>query len=651
MKPTLTVACIYLKSAWQAVSLRSALTVLLLMTPASHGQANAPANLAFPEPVASWTEAVKQAQREAARKLAADLKAAVARGATEFVIPPGDYRFGAPGPKNLELVGATNLHVNAAGATFWCEPRQRVDALAVRNCKDVRLSGLTIDYDPAAYAQGEITAIDSTAKTLDMRIDAGFPVPDASWTAQDGSIKAIFFDPQGQMREVRMDWIKSLEPRGGREFRVVFKHGWIFTYHSDIHVGDRLCLPDRSMRMAVTVDNSESVTLEDVTIYASPHMAVVETGGKGGHVYRRCKVIRRPGTQRLMACNADVFHSIQVERGPTIEECEFAHAGDDLINIHGYFGLVLEQKSPTQAVILQNFGRGFAAGSELEFFDWNNLAPQGRAKVKALTEIQDSALLEAARQMPAEAASRGDRLIEFHPRNLWACLVELDQPVTVKRFDLVACEDRAGSGAVIRNNYFHDGFVRGVLNKSSGALIERNRIERMGMAGILVEAERSWLEGPFPHHVTIRDNTLTDCGTMLESRLRADNALGAIQVLSVGGRQLSPAMHNHHIEITGNKVIRPGACGIFVAHTRDSLIEGNVIESPCARQPLRVKSSFGIEVPGHAIFLAVTENVTVRNNVVTLPAEYCRGEVGYSPLATRSDNSVPPSVKTPSKER
>ena len=64
MKPTLTL-----------------LTALLLVTPASRGQSNAPANLAFPEPVASWTEAVKQPQREAARKLVGDLKAAVARGA------------------------------------------------------------------------------------------------------------------------------------------------------------------------------------------------------------------------------------------------------------------------------------------------------------------------------------------------------------------------------------------------------------------------------------------------------------------------------------------------------------------------------------------------------------------------------------------
>jgi hypothetical protein len=90
---------------------------------------------------------------------------------------------------------------------------------------------------------------------------------------------------------------------------------------------------------------------------------------------------------------------------------------------------------------------------------------------------------------------------------------------------------------------------------------------------------------------------------------------------------------------------------VFVAHTRDSLIESNLIESPCARKPIREKTSFGIEVPGHAIFLAVTENVTVSNNVVSQPTEYCPGEVGYGPMVTRSDNSVPPSSQIPPKER
>jgi hypothetical protein len=43
MKPTLTVACISLKSAWQAVSLRSALTALLLVPLAAlHATRNLP---------------------------------------------------------------------------------------------------------------------------------------------------------------------------------------------------------------------------------------------------------------------------------------------------------------------------------------------------------------------------------------------------------------------------------------------------------------------------------------------------------------------------------------------------------------------------------------------------------------------------------
>lgn len=593
-------------------------------------------NLAFPEPMASWTDAQKNGQRQAAERLAQALTEAVRKGAAEFVVPAGDYRFGGDGPRNLEIRGAANLCLQASGATFWFEPRQRLDALRLRECRKLTIRGLTIDYDPVAYSQGEITGIDPGGKSVDFRVDPGFPLPDASWTAQDGSIKSLFFDPAGQLREARMDWIASLEPRGGRDFRTTFKHGWMFVYESGVRVGDRLCLPDRSMRHAVAIENSEAVTMENLTIYASPHMALTETGGAGGHVYRGCKVVRRPGTGRLLACNADVFHSIQAKRGPRIEGCEFAHAGDDLVNIHGFFSLVVEQRGPRQVALVQPGGRSFGVGSSLEFFAWASLAPSGRARVKALTEWTGPALIESAAGIPGELARQGDRLAELRPRRGGVLVVDLEEDVAVKRWDLAGCEDFAGNGAVIRDSHFHDGFCRGILSKPSHAVIEGNRVERMGMAGILVQAERYWLEGPFAQDVSIRNNTLTDCCNMLGSRLRHESSLGAITVISVAGREFSMALHNQHLEITGNRIARPGACGIFVANTRDSGIEENEITAPCTRKPLREQVSAGLKVPGHAIFLAATENVRVRNNTVLEPGEHCRGEIGYGPGAAVS---------------
>jgi hypothetical protein len=241
-------------------------------------------------------------------------------------------------------------------------------------------------------------------------------------------------------------------------------------------------------------------------------------------------------------------------------------------------------------------------------------------------------------------AKRGDKLVAFHPLNLWPCLVELDRAVTVQKFDLTACEDRSGRGAVIRESFFHDGFCRGVLSKPSNARIENNRIERMGMAGILIEAERYWLEGPFAHDVVIRGNRLTDCGLLLDSRLRYSSSLGAITVLSEAGRTFSRAIHNRRIEISSNQIVRSGACGIFVANTGDSRIENNRIVAPCARKPIRTRSSVGIEVPGHAIFLAATENVILRENTVQEAGEYCCGETGLAEVPSTTSPARKKSV-------
>lgn len=594
--------------------------------------AQAAGNWAYPEPMASWSEATQEGQREAARKLVADLKAALERGEKRFAIPPGDYRFGPKKPENLRLDGVKDFTLEARGVTFWFEARQRIDAVLVNDSARLTLRGLTVDYDSLGHTQGEVVAIDRAGKAFDIRIDPGFPLPEEyGWTQSIGSTKAVFYDPQGRQRDVRMNWLKPLEALGNGVYRCRLTGDYTWDDGSDFRVGDRLTLPERSMRMAFATNRSEAVTFEEITIYASPHMALTEVGGKGGHIYRRCKVVRRPGTRRLLACNADVFHSIQVERGPTIEECEFSHAGDDLVNIHGFFSVVLEQRSPNEVVIVQEFGRGFDTGSELEFSRWGTMEPLGAARAVKVTTLEDPVLVEAAKRLPADARAAGSKLRDFHPRNVWPCLVQLDRPVEVKKLDLVGCEDRMGRGTIIRNSYFHDGFVRGVLLKCRDALVEGNRIERMGINGVCLSAESYWLEGPYPRNVIVRGNTLVECGTRRDSRTWWNAQLGAISVINHAGKGLSPGTQARGIRIEGNTIIRPSGPAIFVSNTRDVTIEGNRIEGAFSKEPVRMGQELGLKDPHYALFLAMCEGVTLKGNQVTAPGPHCVGPVGFGP--------------------
>lgn len=585
--------------------------------------------LPLPAPAASWTAAEKQAQRVAAQQLAADLNAALDAGAGTFTIPAGDYRFGPEGLASLNLIDRHDAIIDAAGATFWFHGRHRVDALKLSRCRDVTIRGLTIDYDPPAYSQGEIVAKDDAAKTVDIRIDPGYPLPDESWTAQAGKIKAIFYDREGYQIPVRMDWIASLTSLGDAVYRVGFRFGWHVTYRSPVQLGDRLTLPDRSLRHTVNLDACERVTLEDVTIYASPHMALVEGWGPGGNVYRRVKVIRRPGTSRLLACNADVFHSIQNDRGPTIESCEFSHAGDDLVNVHGCFALVAERQAPDRFAILVPEGPNFGVDSRLRFYDYATMEPRGEAVVKACEPVTDEARLAAARAIPVETRAGGKQGIrDVHPRISALFDVRLDQPVAAERLAIVGTGERRGAWTRISGSYFHDGFVRGVLLKAQDALVEGNRFERIGQSAIICSAQKYWLEGPCPERITIRHNTIADCGQMLGARMWAQHNLGAISIASDPGVAVAVGRQNVGFAILGNTITNAPVAGIYLANVHDAEVADNVIDG-WGRETLVTPGTvpnLGAE-PHAAIFLVDTGEVRLQRNRCLHPGPLSTGEI------------------------
>ena len=420
------------------------------------GRAAAPEGKgAYPSEIASWTEETKDAQRAAATALLARFKAAAAEGRKRFRIPPGQYRFDAEGTPSFRFEGVQDMEIEAQGAVFWFDGRFRIDAVNPRKCRNVTIRGLTVDYDPMPYAQGPILEMDTDTQTVLMRVQEGFPVPDAAWTEQAGKVKIVVYDPAGVQRVVRMDWLATVRPEGPRTLRLGFKFGWLFRYDTGVRVGDTLVLPDRSKRMAFMSSGCEGMVYEDITVYACPQMAFTEALGGGGNVYRRCRVVPRPGTVRTLACNADVFHSTLVERGPRIEHCEFSHAADDFVNIHGFFSIVARALSPTELVIVMQFtDRNFGPGSLLRFYDFEDLTARGAARVASMDLIAGDEEREKILRMEDEIRETGARFRGFHPpERVYPFRVLLDSPLSsVDRFDLVGCDEKAGNGAVVRGN-------------------------------------------------------------------------------------------------------------------------------------------------------------------------------------------------------
>jgi hypothetical protein len=578
-------------------------------------------NQAFPPAIAAWTEADFAPQRAAAVQLNKDLQAAILSGAKTFTIAPGDYRFHPQALPCLVIKDAHDLVIDGTGATFWLYPFQRLDGITLEHCRNVTVRGLTIDYYPATYPQGVVTAIDSIQGYIDFRLAPGFSTP-MDVPGHLTNAKLEHFDQKGDFIETKLDWVREVQDLGGGSYRVYPKNGSAYHMQTAVAPGTVLALAGRTMRMVFNLHESDHCTLENITAYASPHMVFTEDGGEGGHSYLHCHVVLRPGTRRLLASNADVFHSMGVNHGPTIEGCEFSHSGDDLINIHGTFAMVYSQPAPDVLEVLNQVKPDFPANTTLQFFDFDSLAPAGQAKVLTTSAITEPAEIAAATQMITEK-----KLFLIRPLLV---KVQLDHPISIPKYSLVAMDSRVASGTIIRGNFLHDAQARGTLLKSTNGLIENNHYDNIGMCSIGLANDAVCLEGPFATHMTVQNNIITRNGLIsILSRNEYPYEIGAISVTMERTKGLSAAQSNFDVKILNNRIENSSNCGIFISNLHGGIVTGNTITDANSKEPLNMGRRMGLDNPSYGLVIVNSSNIDLERNLIQHPGQFSRGNIAF----------------------
>lgn len=563
---------------------------------------------AMPSDVAVWTQEAMNQQMQAAISMKAAVDAAIARGEKEISIPSGQYRFHPDHLKQFLLRDISDVTIHAEGVTFWLFPFQREDGVLFERCRNVKLSGLTVDYYPTAYPQGRITGIDAAKGFIDLQLDGGYSTPgDVPGGVKNA--KVVYFTPAGDFIETRLDWVERAEELSKGNWRVWPRSGWAFRkYQTEVKPGMVLAIAGRTMRMAFNLKDSDACALEGITAYASPHMVFTEHFGGGGHVYRNCRVVRRPGTNRMLACNADIFHSIGVTKGPRIEGCEFSHSADDIINIHGLMSLVLHQRRGDSIDLVSQLNPTVPPGTTLRFYDAETLQMKGEARVVESRSVDIEERVTAAQQMVTD--------LTLHMlKPLRVVRVQLDREVKVSPHDFVTDDARTARDTVIRENHFHDCYTRGVLLKSDGGLIEGNLIENMGISSIGIAIDPKFMEGPFPSRIKIIDNTIKRNGFVnMVSRDGWNYLIGAISVVSEMERGLSPHTAVTDIEIIDNTITGSVTGGIFLANVERGVVEGNTIVRAAAKAPFDLGSRMGLDKPLYALLIAESRKIRVSGN-------------------------------------
>ena len=372
---------------------------------------------------------------------------------------------------------------------------------------------IVIDTSPPFTTQGTLSHGVRDGKWFNFTLDLenGFPSDSVYFTGS----RALFYNAStrhmlpGQVLAVTQAF--SIVPLGGSNWRVSVS----------FHANPTLTIPNGALCAlaptyggpAVQITNSTRLSASDITSYGASGFTLLEYGGEGNHTYTRLNVTRRPGSSRLMASTADVFHSTAVAKGPTLEGSELSYAGDDLFAVHCELGVLWQRLNDTLYYIWDTGGGEFglpqgSAGDALNFYAISANMTRLRSGVlsRVLESVRNSTIVAEA-QSAAEKLQRDFFLRKF---NVTVFIAHLEPP-GLDLGDLSALVElpsRCGAGAVVSNSYLHDT-NGGMRIKGSRTTVVNTTLEYA--YGIRMLPELYWTQS-VSSDVLLENNTLRWCG-------------------------------------------------------------------------------------------------------------------------------------------
>lgn len=500
-------------------------------------------NKPFPK---QFTDTEKEAQINAGKQLKTQIMNAFNSGESQFVIPPGDYRF-VNNDSNIQFENMNRPESNpfliiADDVTFWLIPNGLPApslnyGLTFTNCSHIGIRGLTLDNDPRNATEGEIKEIDYANEKVKLKLSEGYKLPariggDAGrflpfksdgrfatalyhlWYA-GGNLVIEGFDDT--LDADSCFWVKLPSV----VFSTMNNSNWIAAYGGDgvLEVGDGIHIIG-GVSATVRVMNCKEMLFDGLKVY-TPKGNPNEYGGYGNHKWINCKFTRRPNSNQLQG--ADGWMIGYMRNGSTYDNMEIAYTADDVFN---FFGRGIRVTAVSGNTITLDENPGILPGDMLEFYTGYTFSEKAKASTVS------------GKIITVENASSK---------------IKVGQNVNLP--------DVQNSGWVIKNSYIHDSFQRGYIQCGRGT-IDNTRFERIGsLITIFPSLGVSFREEGVPHDMIISNCVFTDVC------IRPDEPV--ISFRSVKG-----------VAFTGNVINNTSNTPVLFTGCEDVVVSGNKFVNP-----------------------------------------------------------------------
>tara|TARA_R110002096_G_scaffold91625_10_gene207309 strand:- start:1129 stop:3012 length:1884 start_codon:yes stop_codon:yes gene_type:complete len=593
----------------------------------------------LPPEISEWSEATKESQRQAGKAIIQQIREAAEAGLPEIKVPTGHYRFaetaGGNRPYFIHLRGINDFTVDFQGSTLWFE--SEATGIVTSKTENLTLKNAILDWDPLPFTQGIVTAVHPESSSFDVRIDPGYEkvVPGMSASkGSQGGLRGMLFNANTRVLKagqtgftLSLDWNRQND---NGTYRIKYRGFYeIPIVESNIEVGDAIAILKR-MRRAVRIEGGSHSVMENITLYSSPFVAFAANATTGDHgpIFRGCKIVRRPGTDRLMAGNADGINIANSVEGPIIEDCVIENMGDDFINVHGHLSRVIWQNSPTEVICsILNYRGTITEPIEVEFLNRSTLESLGKRRITSAplkwTIEKDRCLADLTHRWHSGTAAG---LTYGSTQTLLK--LTLDEPLTITEDVVIACETFSGANAIIRNNSMTGSLARGIRMQSPGARIENNSISHtMGPAISLQGHASFWGEGPYVHSVIVRNNSIAFGG--LEGKSK-DKAAIRIADGDYENRQVA-----RDISMTGNRINDSQGAAIIARGVNGLELSNNEIKG----YGMAPASKDSLKGANHGIVLQNISDLSAENNAVEDAGPFAKEPIFQWGVSEKSDPS------------
>jgi hypothetical protein len=502
---------------------------------------------------------------DARARLAAALEDARQSPGTTLIIPAGEYIISTPlaqktrddvisgrhgeNPEDdlfspdfafdagLSLAGHDGTTVRAYGATLMIDGF--MEPVCLKNCRNIRIEGLTIDHVRKPYSRGTIERYqveDEEERTgyIVVRFADAFPVDEKTimprYCAYDAQTGRFNLDMRVQKREYlgdqRVRFTMHRMPQRdlqGQEF---------YVWHS-FHY-----------RPGILIEEAKNITLKDVTIHSQPGMGIV--GHRSENILLDALAVV-PSAGEHLSTNTDATHFTSCKGELTFTRCRFEGHGDDATNVHTFYHELeaLDARTYRGSVSVRTHSLTLDhpdVGDEMELVEKDSLQVRDRFRIAALSVAADGRSYTATldHDLPGDAAE--------------SCYMS-----DVTRLPFLTFRDCTAS----------NHWARSVLIKTRGALVEGCTFTGSALVAVHIAAEGWWHEGVACADVTVRGNRFVDCGVSghadvggVKVEMAVDRRAGTPQrniVIEGNTFELEGVRHAVHVSnaervrITGNR--------------------------------------------------------------------------------------------------